>query len=293
MTIVSLDAALLNRMALFSQAMTERVPHPGEWAGYCAEEGLISRLTRPDSLGGALTAEYQRKGYTGATCAMAWLTMTDVQEESRGPVTVLGEEITEDKTFDLDLPAGVVEKVSVARELETIHTGGTAYSNAAKQSWEAGGKASLSIAYAGVTGAVEAFGKYGEEASQSTSGHDDHSERQKDSDSAELTFTGPVTTELRAKRSRRREQRVVTARCDFDGKVYWTGGDGAWEFTTYATQFIPIAMRVADDSIYGYDEFRNKPLSDAEIEALTRPSDALVSFVVSFDNVLSQSLKRV
>ena len=289
--IVSLDAALLNRMALFSQAMAERVP-PGAWAGYRATEGLVGRLTRPSELGGALTVSYHRPGDDRANCAMAWLEMVDVQEESRGPVTVIGEEIEESKTFDLDLPAGVTDKRSVAHELEKIHTWGTAYSNAAKQAWEAGGKASLSIAYAGVTGGVEAFAKYGQEASQSNSGHDDHSERTRDSDGEELTFTGPLKTRLTAKRSRRREQRVVTARCDFDGKVYWSTGESGWEFTTYLTQFMPVARRLADDSIYGYTEFREIPLSDAEIEALAQPSGALVSFVVPFDNVLSESLTR-
>ena len=293
MTLVALDAALLGRMALFAQAMAERVPNPGAWSGYRAGEGLVSRLTRPSELGGALTADYSRPGNPAATCAMAWLAMTDVQEETRGPVTVLGEEILESKTIELDIPAGVTERRSVAHELEKVHTWGTAYSNAAKQAWEAGGKASLSIAYAGVTGGVEAFAKYGQEASQSNSGHDDHSERQKDSDADELTFTGPLKTKLRAKRARRSEQRVVTARCDFDGKVYWTGGEGGWEFSTYQTQFLPVAMRVADDGIYGYREFREKPLSDEEIEALARPSDALVSFVVTYDNVLSESLTAI
>ena len=289
--IISLDAALHDRMALFAQAMAERVP-AGAWAGYHAADGLVGRITRPSSLGGALTVDYHRPSNPSATCAMAWLTMTDVQEESRGPVTILNEEILETKTIDLDIPAGVKETRSVAHELERVHSWGTAYSNAAKQAWEAGGKASLSIAYAGVTGAVEAFAKYGQEATQSNSGHDDHSERTKDADSDELTFTGPVKTRLVAKRSRQREQRIITARCDFDGKVYWQTGESGWEFTTYQTQFIPVAMRTADDGIYGYQEFRDKPLMDSEIEALSAPSGALVSFPVVYDNVLSESLTQ-
>lgn len=291
MTIISLDAALLKRMALFSQAMAERVPAYA-WEGYRAEEGLISRLERPSELGGALTASYQRPGHPEATCAMAWLTMTDVKEESRGPITVLSEEIVSSETVELDIPAGFTETVSVAEELETLHTWGTAYAHAAKEAWEAGGKASLSLAYGGVTGAVEAFAKYGREASQSESGHDDHSERKKNTHERQRTYTGPLKATIVATRSHRREQRVVTARCDFDGKVYWSTGQTQWEFSNYMTQFIPIAMRVADDSIYGYQEFRAKPLSDAEIEALSAASDALVSFVVPFDNVLAESIKE-
>ena len=86
---------------------------------------------------------------------------------------------------------------------------------------------------------------------------------------------------------------MVKAQCDFDGKVYWVTGSSAWEFTTFFTQFMPVAKRIAADDIYGYDEFMRKPLSDDEIAALEVPSDKIVEFVVEYDNIVAKSLKEV
>ena len=95
------------------------------------------------------------------------------------------------------------------------------FQEAAKSAWEAGAKASLKVEYAGIGGAVEAYGKYGEELSRG------HAEGSTERDIAQETLdvTGPATFILRAYRSRNKESRVVKARCDFDGKIYWQTGN--------------------------------------------------------------------
>ena len=278
---ISLVAALHDRMALVAQAMAERVS-PGAWAGYRATEGLEGRYTKPASLGGAPTLDYHRPGEPRATIALGFLEMTHVEEESRDPPLVIRGGIEERKAYEVRLPSGVSDTKTVEHEFERT----TSFAESAKKAWEAGAKASLGVEYAGVKGAVEAFGKYGEELSRQDSG----SERTRDLIRDEFSFTGPVDTFIDAFRARNRQLQVVRARADFDGKIYWQTGETAWEFTTFRTQFLPVAKRIADDSIYGYDEFMKMPLSDAEIAAIEAPSGKVIEFVAEYDNVVTESL---
>ena len=113
------------------------------------------------------------------------------------------------------LPQGVTDK----RTLEHEFTRTTSYAEAAKRAWEVAAKASLSVEYAGIKGALEVSGKYGEELSRTDAG----SETTRDRVSEEIDFVGPVDAKLEAYRSLNRESRQIRAVCDFDGKVYWWG----------------------------------------------------------------------
>lgn len=293
MRTVSLTEALHDRMALVAQAMAERVAEPGAWAGYRATEKLVGTYTKPSSLGGAPTVSYHRKDYPDATVTLGFLEMTDMKEISKGAISVIEDNIEERRRYDVSLKHAIKSSRKVEHTFERTESFSEAYSESIKKAWEAGGKASLSAEYAGIKGAVEVFGKYGEEASSSSSRQHGTSETTRDTISETFEFEGPIEFVVEAYRSRQREQRVVQAQCDFDGKVYWTTGSSAWEFTTFFTQFLPIAKRIADDGIYGYKEFMDKPLSDEEIDALSRPSDKIVEFVVQYDNVLTESLKEI
>lgn len=279
---VSLTEALLPRMALIAQAMAERVP-AGAWEGYKASEGLVGRYTKPASLGGAPTVDYHRPSNREATIALGFLEMTHVEEESRDPPVIIRGNIQERKAYEVRLPAGVSDTKTVEHEFERT----TSFAESAKRAWEAGAKASLGIEYAGVKGAVEAYGKYGEELGRQDSG----SERTRDLIRDTFSFVGPVDTFIDAFRARNRQSQVVRARADFDGKIYWQTGSAAWEFTTFRSQFLAVAKRLADDSIYGYQEFIDRPLSDAEIAAIEAPSGKTVEFVVEYDDVVTESLK--
>ena len=292
MKTVSIVDALSRRMALIAQAMAERVD-PGLWEGYTADEGLVGRLHRDFQRDGKSEAWYHRPGEPEAKIILAFIRMTDVKEEHRGSSTVISETLEERKIYPVKLPAGAEFSEEVEHTFESTTGWSEAYSDTIKAQWEAGGKASLSAGYGGISGSIEAWGKYGEEATRQSDRARTGTTLSRDTVRKHFKFTGPIDTKIEAKRERQRESRIVKARCDFDGKVYMIGTASSWEFTTFRSQFIPIAKRIADDSIYGYDEFMDKPLSDAEIEALEAPSEGLVEFVVEYDNVLTQSLQEI
>ena len=83
-------------------------------------------------------------------------------------------------------------------------------------------------------------------------------------------------------------------RCDYDFKLYFAtpGGGGAniWEWNPYKTQFLEVAQGLAPSDIYGVEHFKANPISDAELEALARPSDKLVEFPAAYDTVTRQEL---
>ena len=288
----SIDAALAPRLALIAQAMAERVD-PGAWAGYRAEEGLVTDLDRPSSLGGALTVSGHRPGNPDATVTLGFVEMVDVRDESTMAATLIEDGITEEEFLEFDIPAGVKTSKTVSHDFETTHSYSEALADTLKDAWEAGGKASLGFEYSGVKGAVEAFGKYGQEKTRQASSSSSESTRKRDTVSETFEVVGPAKFKLRAYRARKREQRILRARADFDGKVYWTTGESAWEFTTFRTQFLPIIRRTATSDIYGYREFREKPMSDEEIDRIEAFPDKLIEVPVPFDTIVSKSLVQV
>ena len=283
---VSLDVALAPRMALVAQAMAERIPDCGDWTGYRADEPLDGRYEHPSELGGAPTVTYTRRG-TQAHVTLGFLRMVDVIEQHRGDPVVTERGVEERRAFRIKLPAGVRD----TRTIEHEFTKSISYSVAASRAWEVAAKASISAEYAGIKGALEVSGKYGESLARTDSG----SETTRDRVSEELEFVGPVDTTLEAYRSLNRESRLIRAVCDFDGKVYWWGGPSAtsaWEFTTFRTQFLPVARRTAPAEIYGWREFRDRPLSDAEIAALEAPSGLVIEFTAEYDDVQTLTLRE-
>ena len=284
---VPIDVALEPRMRLVAQAMAERIAGPGAWAGYHADEPLDGEYQHPAELGGAATVTYRRRG-TEASVTLGFLQMVDVHEIHRGEPVVTERGVEERFIYHILLPQGVTDK----RTLEHEFTRTTSYAEAAKRAWEVAAKASLSVEYAGIKGALEVSGKYGEELSRT----DASSETTRDRVSEELDFVGPVDAKLEAYRSLNRESRLIRAVCDFDGKVYWWGGPtarGAWEFTTFRTQFLPICRRTASSEIYGYREFRERPMSDAEIAALEAPSGLEIEYTAEYDDVQTVTLRQM
>ena len=282
--VVPLTEALRSRMQLAAQVLSERVD-PGAWRGYSAAERLEARLTRPDDLGNCLTLEYRRPGNRDAQIVLGFLDMVDIRTQKTVSETVIEDNIEERKLWEIELPAGASEEETYTHAFAKTRT----FEQAAKRAWEAGGKASLSASYAGIGGSVEVYGKYGESFDDSHGG----SETESDTISRKFRFEGPIKTTLEAYRSRQRRERIVRAQCDIDGKLYFIGASTAWEFCTYKSQFLPIARRTADDSIYGYSEFMAKPVSDGILDLLEAPPDATVDFPVPFDAVTAQHLKPI
>lgn len=279
---VPITEALRSRMQLTARLLAERVD-PGRWHGYNESESLVARLTRSNDLGNSLTAEYWRTSDPKARIVLGFLDMTDIQTKETVSETVIEDGIEERFVYDFDIPAGVTDK----EERSHTFSKTTSFEEAAKKAWEAGGKAALTASYGGIGGSIEAYGKYGEELA------DKHASATTVSDTIvkNLTFTGPCKVLLEAYRCRQRREKIVRAQCNIDGKVYFMGAASMWEFTTYQSQFLPIARRTSDDSVYGYDEFMNKPVSDSDLDRLEAAPDAIIEFPVHFDCVTTQHLK--
>lgn len=282
---VSVDEALHGRMALIAQAMAQRIPTKA-WRGYRATERLVGNYERPSEFGGAPTVTYTREGNPAARVTLGFLEMVDIREEERGEPVIIRAGIKERHAFDVSFQHAIHYKEEVSHEFERT----VSFTESAQRAWEVGAKASFEAAYGGIKGAVEASAKYGEtygsQHSESTS--------ERDRVSTLLEFTGPATFKLEAFRSRNRESRTIRARCDFDGKIYWSAaGEQIWEFTTFRSQFLPVIKRVAPSDIYGYREFREAPMPWEEIEAIEAPPDSVVEFTAEYDEVQTKTLREV
>lgn len=284
MNVTPLTEALRGRMQLAAQVLAERV-EPGRWKGYAASERLEARLTRPADMGRALTAEYRRAADPQAQIVLGFLGMVGVRTQKTVSETVIEDNIEERRIWDIKLPKGATEEETYTHTFAKTQT----FSQAAKRAWEAGGKASLTASYAGIGGSIEAYGKYGESFEDQRGG----SETESDTVSRKFLFEGPVEVTLEAYRSRQRRQKILRAQCDIDGKLYFIGAEDMWEFTTYRSEFLPVARGTADDSIYGYREFMARPVPDAVLDLLEAPPDATVDFPVPFDAVTAQHLEPV
>ena len=291
MHVVSLTDALRYRTALILEALAERTPENSNnsmsnaFKGYRASEGLEGELTVFQDKYMIL---YKRPGDTGyARVRLYNINMISVKEVDKSEPTVVESNVEQRKILDIDLPPGVVDEKTVGDELgETISFG-----DAAKKAWGVAAKASLSAEYAGIKGALEVSGNYGEDYTR----HHDESRYKKHYESDKLTITGPTKFKLEAYRSSNRESRVITARCDFDHTV-WIDDPSCWgtiTFDSFKSHFLPIVRRIAPNNIEYYHEFMQNQMSDEQIEELEQSSGKIVQFVVEYDNVLIESLKRI
>lgn len=283
--VTSLTDALRRRMSLIAQAMSERVSHPGAWEGYRADEGLDGRYTHDPSLGYAPTLDYHRPSNPEATISLGFVEMVSIQEELPGDVTVIREGIEESHEWDVEFKHPIEYEETLSHTFEKT----VSEQEATAKAWEVSAKASIGVNYAGITGSLEVAGKYGETLNRQVS----DSETERDTISRTLRFKGPASFRLRAERSRNRESRVMRARADWDGKIYFNTSETQWEFTTFRTQFLPIIRRTAPDDVYGYQEFVDAPMTDDEIAAIEAPPEGVIEWVAEYDAILTQSLREV
>ena len=289
--VTSVVNGLHNRAALTARLLSERMPSPA-WAGYHESEHLLGRLTRPASFGGAPTVEFWREGNPDASITMAFLRMIDVTEEEKLEPVITRAGITEREAFEVDFKHEIEYEETVTHEFEKT----TSFNEAAEKAWEAGAKASLSIKYAGIGGSVEAYGKYGETLKSNQGG----GTRELDRVSKVLRFRGPAKFVLEAFRSRNRMSQTVRVRADFDAKIFWTTGNSdesglarQWEFTTFRSQFLPLAEGLLSDDVYGYREFMAAPVSAGDIAGLKARSDDIIEFTAEFDEVTTRTLREI
>ena len=251
------------------------------WKGYTPDEGLEGHLTSSDLL------TFIRPGHPHAKLLMGFLKMTDIKESEKSDPIMLHENLidTYEDIYNFE------EAVEYTETIKHTFSKTTTFSQAAKQAWEVAAKASLSVEYAGIKGALEASAKYGQELSTSSS----VSTTQTDEVSKTISFKGPRRFKIQAKRSSSKIRVKMKAICDFDFKLYFQTPDpetglGAWEWTTFQSSFLPLIKGIAPEDENTAKMFLEEPVSDKEVDDIAKPSDKVIEFLVDYDNVNNQSL---
>ena len=290
MKTVNLVQANYDRALAIAKVLVPRITKmdyykDGPWTGWVPGEGLEGHLKSSDLL------TYYRPGKHNASLSMGFLKMTDIKEQESSKPVLLSENIIESYTdfYNFEKP------IEYEETIEHTFSKTVSFEESAKQAWEVAAKFALSAEYAGIKGSFEASAKYGQELSQRHS----QSQTQTDRVSKTIKIKGPVQIKYEAKRSSSKLRQIVKAVCDFDFKLYFSipnpkTGLGVWEWSTFQTLFLPQIKNVApeDDlkNMNVWPVFENSLPTDGEIEAISKPSNKVIEFVVDYDNVNQQSL---
>ena len=296
MRVVSLDNALKRRAQLILQAIADRStpksnPYIGDhFKGYKSDEELVGELSKLDEPFNTLFCNYKRKkdvnNPSQPTLHFYDFKMVSVEELKRSEPYILQDNIEEKHLYHIDLPAGITHSETIEHEFQKT----VSFSEAAQRAWELAAKTSLALEFSAVKASVEISGKYGEQYNQSHS----ESTTQTDKRSETFSYTGPITADIQAYRSRRKEKVLVDAVCNFDFSISLDPG-GNWPgiifWKSFRTDFLPTIRRTNTNDVMYYHEFMNNPMSDEEIEEIEKASDKIVEFPVIYDEVITESLE--
>lgn len=289
MKAVSLVDALLPRAVLVAEAYAQRIDLAEAqfegWRGFARDEGLIGTLESPTSVRFLRPRDNPIYNHNIQIPLLRFynITMLSLAEKSR-ETTVIESNVVEHKeyVFELDKPVKMVKRLShtfkatIGRE------------HAEKKAWEAGGKASLEVGYGGVKGAVEAFGKYGEDIADRASSAEEHS----DTEEEEVTIQGPIDLDWEAYRCMNRERSVVTAAADFDHGIAFDGpASGMMAWSSFKADFLPLVKGLAPETVLGYHAFMERRLPWSAIVELDAPLAGIVEFIAESEDVLTQKIR--
>ena len=286
-----LVVALEPKARLIASILSQRIDAPA-WQGYTADEPLDGVLQTSDSV------RFHRPGNENAVLIFGFLRATGVDAKTAADDEVVSSDVIErsERLIQFDKPIAYEETLS-----HTFARTQTA-EEATKEAWEVSAKASLSLAYGGVTGALEAAAKYGQELTTKAS----TSESTSDTITKDFKVQGPVTLRLVAERSVDTLRRKYDAVLHVEAKIYWQdyteGNSAAYEWADIETFALaaagespvdPEGSRFASSSPSSYRLFADRPVSDSDVAALTGPLSSPVSFEAAYQTVNRQSLKAI
>lgn len=281
---ISLIDANRSRASLIAQAVSRRLPIPSQWSGYDISESLEGELVKDNVM------FYNRPGHRGggrdAIIQFIDPVLTEVKEIDWGePITV--ESDVQERYTDVihnDSDASYDEEVS--------HTFSKTRSllQGVKIGAEAAIKTTVGAEYSGVKASAEVSVKLSAEYSRQWG------EESTTTDTIKRSIHVPANTRIQyeAVRSIDKEQRYMTAKCNFDHKIWVISAPGdppmvnlQWDSLE---EFISVARGFASREHAGYDLFLNNPLSQDEVDEIIKPSNKTVSWLASYDNVTSQKI---
>lgn len=287
-----LVTALEPKARLIAAILAQRIPMPA-WQGYHTGERLDGQLRTAD------TVRFWRAVNPNAVLIFGFLRVVDIDGNPTGEDKIVSSDVIErhERLIQFDKPIKYTETVShTFSRTQTVE-------EAAKEAWEVGAKASLSLAYGGVTGAFEASAKYGQELAHKAS----LSETTSDTISKTFELQGPVTARIVAERSTDTIVRDYEASPNIEAKLYFQdhteghSGARAYEWTDIETFALAAAGESPVDTDYSrfassspsYELFAKRPVADVDIEALRAPLAEPVQFQARYQTVNRQSLKAI
>lgn len=280
-----LISSLEPRARMIADILASRIPDPGPWAGYQRSEPLVGVLQRVGEV------KWMRHGQPSSSMTFGFLKVRGISAQAVGRDEVISTDVLErhEDTFDLQKPVHYTEVLrhSFSRTMNV--------EEATEQAWKVSAKASFSAKYAGIGGSVEAAAEYGQKLSRRVG----ESVSVSDEITKTIDLQGPVSVRWIAERSTDTLLRKWEAVPDLDFKLYWVGGNSAWEWSSFADVFVPAARGEAPvDQSYSifasssdsHDLFERYPVPDADIALLQAPLATPIPFTAEYQVINRQSI---
>ena len=301
-TCKSLTEALMPRAVDVAELLSDRLPDAGLWTNYRKAEGLNGEL-KFDNL-----IEYHRPGFPKAKLVFRNPEMNDAKQVDRSEPVVL--EANVDQRFRSHMVLS--EPVTYSKTLS--HTWGKTRTldEQVKAGAEATVKAGLSGGAAGITATGEIGAKIYAEYLRRYGATETQSDTISDSFYFALTeddlAQGPKVIDYEATRQLNREQRKISADCDYEHTVELIDETGAgvnppriqlvsnsWlDFQEVLQGFASAYTTWGDGRVTPrpfYEEFIHEPVRGERLRLLSAPADGSVQFTVEYDNVINQTIE--
>ena len=281
---ISLIDANKKRATLIADAVSKRLPIQNEWTGYTQGEGLSGELVRDNVM--LYNRPNHRGGGRDALLHFVDPVLTEIKEVDWGEPITLESNVQERYTDVIKNDSAASYDEEVSHTFSKTRT----LSQGFKIGAELAIKTTAGVEYSGVKAGVEVSAKLSAEYNRQWG------EEETTTDTIKRMLHVPANTDVQfeAVRSIDKQQRNITAKCDFDYKIMFVSapGDPPLVLLEWGSleEFLSVARGFASATHAGYDLFINNPLTDAEIDAILAPSDKTVNWLVEYDNIQSQRI---
>ena len=281
---ISLIDANKKRATLIAEVVSKRLPIQNEWAGYTAGEGLSGELVKDNVL--LYNRPNHRGGGRDALLHFVDPVLKEIKEIDWGEPITLESDVQERYTDVIKNPS----EASYEEEVSHTFSKTRSLSQGFKIGAELAIKTTAGVEYSGVKAGVELSVKLSAEYNRQWG------ETETTTDAIKRTLSVPAHTDVQfeAVRSVDKQQRNITARCDFDYKIMFVSapGDPPLVLLEWGSldEFISVARGFASREHAGYDLFIDNQLTEEEVEKILAPSDKVVSWLVKYDNIQSQRI---
>lgn len=263
------------------------------WDGYTADEELEGAMIDEDSV------RFWRpsKGNHSGNITFGFIKPVNASELSRKAPRIIKEGIKELYGWDINIKAGTEYDETLAHTFaETVSE-----TRAFEQKWFANVEAQIGYAPPYSTGGFLANLKVSAGISQDTTNTTGRSDTTSDTLSRNFKFDGPKKTRVVAQRSRNTEERTCVASISNQAKLYFYNGSSQYEWRDL--DILESALRGLEPANTAFTPFggssslRQKmieqPATKAELALIGEESDQQFEFVITYDDIVHQSIDEV